>query len=176
MRALQQIRDNPLIVLAVAVTGLLAWIAVDLTRESGLKNNPVATEQAVMALPQFPPGPPPDSSSQVFTDVPVSAQATVSAAVLPKLKRGMTRVEVEGLIGLPAPDRIHPVTIGEGRLTYRTAYDLAEPDVPMTIRPIQSRPRIPARPTDTPSAVALEFDASQPGHPLVEVHYSDPLF
>jgi hypothetical protein len=47
----------------------------------------------------------------------------------------------------------------------------------MTIRPFLSRSRVLPPPSEPGSVViALEFDASRPGHPLVEVLYPDPLF
>jgi hypothetical protein len=98
----------------------------------------------------------------------------VSLAQIPKLRPGMPRAEVEGILGPPQPEHVQPVFVGEGRLTYRTAYELLDPDPPATIRPIPSR-RTPAdpKPAATP-LVTLEFDATRAGHPLVEVRYLDP--
>jgi hypothetical protein len=178
MRVLSRIRDNPLVLLTVAVIALVAWVAIDLTTTAP-KKQPVdpaaASDDAAdhdlnrLTL-RVPPAPIPVDAVVAITDTP-----TVPLTVLPKLKPGMSRVQVETLIGLPVAERIQPVTASEGRLTYRTAYDLGEADPPMTIRPIRPPPRIP-QPGQPPALIALEYDASQPGHPLVEVLYSDPLF
>jgi hypothetical protein len=101
-----------------------------------------------------------------------------TAQLLPKLKPGMTRTEVEGLVGLPAAEDIHPALVLDGRVTYFTAYE-ADLEAPATVRPIRTpRPPAPGR-LPRPGArtlVTLEFDASRPGHPLLGVHYPDPLF
>jgi hypothetical protein len=168
MRLLRPIRENPLIVLGVAVVVLIAWIAIDLSK------GPLApahtslgqTDFVELALPL-----PPQALM-----LPAPGAAPVSVAVLPKLRPGMTRAEVEDLLGPPTADRVEPVTIQNGRMRYRTTYELDDPGVPMTVRPIQFRARILPSPRAPRSLVALEFDASQPGHPLIEVLDPDPLF
>jgi hypothetical protein len=101
----------------------------------------------------------------------------VSVEMLPKLKPGMTRIEVEWLLGPPAPDQLQPVIQTNGCPTYCTAYELIDSEIPMTIRPIQPKTaRVPAQSVETKSHVTLEYDASKPGHPLIEIHYPDPLF
>ena len=101
----------------------------------------------------------------------------VTVGMLPKLKPGMTRIEVEQLLGPPAADQLQPVTQTNGSPTYCTAYELIDSEIPMTIRPIQPKTaRIPDRSAETKTHVTLEYDASKPGHPLIEVHYPDPLF
>ena len=167
MRVLDRIRRNPAAVLSVVVATILGWVA------SGLLNPPPVPP---------PPGPklalrplPVPVLDGLEGAVPIDGERPVPVEALPKLRPGMTRAEVEKVLGPPGPGGLHPVTVSEGRLTYRTAYELAEPDLPATVRLIV-RPRVPARPTDPKSQVALEFDASKPGHPLVEVLYLDPLF
>ena len=89
----------------------------------------------------------------------------------------MKRVEVERVLGLPTPDQIHPVTLNNGRMTYSTADEFDDLGPPMTIRPIQSRPRTLPQPTRPErSLVAFVFDAAAPGHPLIDIQFSDPLF
>jgi len=170
MRLLRSIRENPIVVLGVAIAVLIAWIAVD-------------SSKGPLALPSH-------SALQAAESVelaqPIPAQTllptapgfpAVSVAMLPKLKPGMTRVEVEDLLGPPNADRVEPVTITNGRMCYRTTYELDDLGTPMTVRPIQFGARIlPPPPRQPRSLVALEFDASQPGHPLIEVLYPDPLF
>ena len=89
----------------------------------------------------------------------------------------MTRVEIEELIGPPSVDHVQAVTISDGQMRYRTAYEIDDLGPPMTVRPFAShrRSRTPA-PQTPRSMIALEFDASQPGHPLIEIVYPDPLF
>jgi hypothetical protein len=182
MRVLGRIRDNPIVLLAVAVIALVAWVAVDLMTSAPKKRvgDQAASDDEVPPLVisghtlRVPPAPIPDDEG-VGLGVGLTDAPSIPLAVLPKLKPGMSRAQVETLVGLPAPERIHPVTASDGRLTYRTAYDLAGADLPMTVRPIRPQPRIP-QPVQPQALVALEYDASQPGHPLVEVLYSDPLF
>jgi hypothetical protein len=90
----------------------------------------------------------------------------------------MKRVEVESFLGPPTPDRIQPVTMHDGRMTYSTAYELALSDIgpPMTIRPIRPQPRIATGANAARSLIAFVFDAAEPGHPLVDILYPDPLF
>ena len=180
MRVLRWIRSYPEAVLAVAVAALAVWVVADWSSPG---NSPRAGGPA-RVLPDRDGGvasatlfEPPPARPMAAADGPGHEQpAPVPVSVLPKLKAGMTRSQVEELLGLPAPDQVQPVTLGDGRLTYRTAYELAELDLPPTVRPIQPRPRVPAPPRDPSSVVALEFDASRPGHPLVQVLYPDPLF
>ena len=169
MRVLRRIRNHPVAVLCVAAAGLGAWVAADLL---GLRDTP-RNPPPLRALPK----PPVALLAEREAPAPPAVAARglpVPVEVLPRLKPGMTRVEVEGLLG--SPDRVCPVSADDGRLTYRTAYELADPELPMTIRPILIRPRLAPRPGDPKSLVALEYDASRPGHPLVEVFYPDPLF
>jgi hypothetical protein len=92
----------------------------------------------------------------------------------------MSRIEVEGLIGPPTADQVLPLMVADGRVTYQTAYPVDLDPTPLrTIRPFGRRlPPVTALDDEDPRAnlIALEFDASLPGHPLVTVHYLDPLF
>jgi hypothetical protein len=171
MRLLRAIRENPRTVLGVAVAVLISWIVADLSKAKG----PLPPPNSALRGAELP---------ELVQPIPAQAlmptahgTLAVSVAVLPKLRPGMTRVEVEDLLGPPTADRVEPVTIANGRMRYRTTYELDDLDPPMTIRPIQFGARIlPPPPRHPRSLVALEFDASQPGHPLVEVLYPDPLF
>lgn len=175
MRLLRTVRQNPIAILYLAVIGMITWVAVDLA-EPGKPRK----EAAVPQLAEVEAGP-----SLVFPAVVAALDRplirklpppphALLADLLPKLRPGMSRAEVEILIGAPASDR---VTAVDDRLTYRTAYELAETETPMTIRPIRPGARVPA-PTlaADPALVALEFDASRPGHPLLEILFLDPLF
>jgi hypothetical protein len=169
MRLLRRIRNNPILILCVAVAGLGAWVALDSIGPGnpGQPDNPPVLHPRRLPVPM----------SDTVSGLPGAARSQlVSVNVLPKLRPGMTRVEVEGLIGPPTAEQIRPVMVADGRLTYRTTYELADPDPVMTVRPIQPRPRIPSQPGEPRSIIALEYDASRPGHPLLEVLYPDPLF
>lgn len=169
MRLLRAIRENPVIVLGVAIAVLIGWIAIDLSK-GPLALLPHSALQAA-------------ESAELVQPIPAQAllpgahgTPAVSVAMLPQLRPGMTRAEVEDLLGPPTADRVEPVTFQNGRVRYRTTYELDDSGVPMTIRPIQFRARILPAPRAPRSLVALEFDASLPGHPLVEVLDPDPLF
>jgi hypothetical protein len=82
------------------------------------------------------------------------------------LKTGMSRTEVEWLVGAPLAPNIHPATQVDGSITYRTSY---EADLNLLVRP-------DSLPSGTSTRVDLEYDATKPGHPLLAVYYPDPLF
>jgi hypothetical protein len=69
------------------------------------------------------------------------------AQLVAKLKPGMTRAEVEGLVGEAAQGDIQPPIIGGTRTTYKAR-----------------------------TLVTLEFDATKPGHPLLGIRYQEPGF
>lgn len=176
MRLVRAARENPVIVLSIGLTALIAWIAVDLFGNGSTKRD---DGLHVLALQrEFPLVGPPIVATEEEPVIPVGTlpSGTFSVAALPKLKAGMKRVEVESLLGPPAADGVHPVTLSDGRMTYRTAYELEESDTPMTIRPIKARPKVPSQPREPRAFIALEYDASKPGHPLLGVLYPDPLF
>ncbi len=188
MRVLHHIRNNPVTAACVVLVGLNLWIARQLLdvgarpqkpRVVYVPQNSQAIKRQAIPVPTVSTFTADVVAPEVDQTQPQNlghSSSVVSATALPKLKAGMTRAEVEGLLGTPPADQIHAVTVNEDRITYRTTYELTESDLPMTIRPIQSRARVPARPNDPLSFVALEFDASQPGHPLLGVLYPDPLF
>jgi hypothetical protein len=98
---------------------------------------------------------------------PLPPNPAVTLAVLPALQPGMSRAEVEDVIGLPPSARVEPIDGTGGRVTYRTAY------------PIDLGGGCVARPpagVGPQCFVGFEFDATLPGHPLVTVIYPDPLF
>jgi hypothetical protein len=68
--------------------------------------------------------------------------------VLAKLKPGMLRVDVESILG--PPTAVDSIVSGTGRLSYRATFN-------------RDRLRPPLPP------LVLEFDATQPGHPLLVV-------
>jgi hypothetical protein len=171
MRSLRQIRENPVLVCCVILTGLIAWVGADLINLRERSKTPVALEDLPYAL-----GEPVVVTMEVPFVHGADEPTGVSPTMLPQLKLGMTRIEVEELLGPPSKDRVMPVSFGEGRLTYHMTYDLSESDRLMTIRPIKPIPRVGPQEPAPASLLALEFDASLPGHPLIRVHYPDPLF
>jgi hypothetical protein len=172
MQVLRYIRENPVVLLCVLLTGMIAWVAVDLARPAPKKSR--LPDSAFADLPEQTNEP---DAIRAEVRRPIRGQVPVSVEVLPMLKRGMTRVEVESLIGAPAADHVHPVTASEGRMTYRIAYEFDDIGPPSTIRPAVVPSRfLPARTSEPGTMIALEFDATRPGHPLVEVLYPDPLF
>ena len=166
MRPLHYLRRNPLVILGAFAAAFAVWVwwdsAPDVPQPE-LQGGPSGALVRVLPIP-------------TLTEVDGIAPGQVTAQALPKLKPGMTRTEVEGLVGAPAAD-ISPATVADGRVTYRMTYE-ADLGPPGTVRPLSSsraRGSRAAEPTDR-EVVALEFDATKPGHPLVGVHYPDPLF
>jgi hypothetical protein len=165
MRILHSIRNNPVIVLGAMAAALFSWVVLDylVSRNKSETATPIPDKQ-VKKFDHQPPEPP----MLPFQIRPVLAE------MLPKVKPGMTRVEVERLIGPPKPDQIQAVTESNGRLTYLTSYDLEEANLPRTIRPIKTKTTNKPNNTVEPKTHAtLEYDASKPGHPLIEVHYTN---
>jgi hypothetical protein len=163
MQMLNALRKNPVAVLFVAVAGIAGWVAAGLFSPQQPPPNPLEIPDLGLAKPT------------VTRFDPTHESRPVSPEALPKLKPGMKRVEVEGVIGLPSADALQPVTVLGGRMTYQAAYELAEPD-PSTVRPIQHHGRMIPVPPSAKSHFALEYDASKPGHPLLAILYLDPLF
>ena len=162
MAVLDTIRRNPVALFAAAVAGVGGWIVAEALAPHG----PPAERPLIAVGPQaaFIEAPPPQIG------VPPAA-----LTVLPMLRPGMPRAEVEGILGIPPADAVDPVTVTDGQLRYRASYDLGDPEPLATVRPIK-RHRMPPPPDSTGIRVAIEFDASKPGHPLVDILYLDPLF
>jgi hypothetical protein len=121
---------------------------------------------------------PPEGDAPEKTKEKLKLNPRETAQVLPKLKPGMTRAEVEVLVGLPAPDDIHPATVSEGRVIYHMSYE-ADLEPTTTVRPIRPYKPMPMGrdpPPNPRTFVVLEFDATKPGHPLLGIYYPDPLF
>lgn len=100
--------------------------------------------------------------------------AVVDLDMLPQLQPGMSRAEVEDVIGLPPSGHVEPIAGGiNGRVTYRTAYPM---DLTRGGGRRGGRAAPPPAPAGPQCCIAFEFDATLPGHPLVNVYYPDPLF
>ena len=171
MRLLRFVCRHPIALLGVFAAAFVVWLwrdtlpvepqvmVVDGTHRPALQRRPI-------------PGPP------SFEDAgPAKPTPQDTAQVLSKLKPGMTRAEVEELVGLPAAGDIHPATVADGKVTYHTSYEADLGPAP-TVRPARiPRPRVQPGEANPPrTLVTLEYDASKPGHPLLGIHYPDPLF
>jgi hypothetical protein len=179
MRLLRFVRQHPIALLGVFVVAFVVWLWRDSFPDHQDQANPgdLRIVKAEVPLRRTLPALPEDEQPP-----PVPPQGTPQGKVqaLSRLKPGMTRVEVEGLVGAPQATDIHPATIADGRVTYHTSYE-ADLEPPPTVRPIRPLPhnpktRDPMAQPNTRTLVTLEFDATKPGHPLLGVHYPDPLF
>lgn len=171
MRLLRWFRDHPIVLFAVVLAGLGAWIASDMTNgpKPVVPDGPAGVDlvgPVSLTLPYSPPAAP--------------TVTTVSLNKLPQLRPGMSRVAVENLIGAPLPEQLGPISVLDGRATYLTTYPLdLEAETPNTVRPARFHPPRPPAPENLPRAelvLTLEFDASRPGHPLVRVQYPTAAF
>lgn len=157
---------HPVGVLGVFVSAFVVWVLCDAVATpsppalgaelSVVKPLPVQTEPALPPPPEkFKPSP------------------REMAQLVTKLKPGMTRAEVEGLVGEAAPGDIQPAIIGGSQTTYTMSYEAAltsEPDaVDSPTVTHESQPK-------TRTLVKLEFDATKPGHLLVGIRFEEPRF
>ena len=159
MRLLRAIQERPIVLLSVIGTGFGTWLVLNaIVTHPGSEPDP---SQPVRTFPM-----PLDFTGRV----PVAQRpAVITADLMSRLHPGMTRVDVEGLVGPPPAAMVQPVTNVDGRLTYRANY-LAnlESDVRQHQETGSSQP-VP------PTVISLEFDATRPGHPLVKVHLPHPM-
>src|SRR5688572_5897290 len=102
------LRNNPLILLAVAVVGFGVWVVGDLL---GPQEKPTAEPPRVSAVQVTQPAALPTESQRI--------PGVVTSDKVPQLKPGMARSEVEALIGPPPAEMVSPVSEADGRLTYR---------------------------------------------------------
>src|SRR5262245_30781829 len=124
MRVLDPIRKNPVAALCVVVAGVGGWIAAGLLGPAGAEAPRAFTP---------PPGGPPQAIAVAdatlgpgeFLPERLGVTRPVPVGLIPKLKPGMTRVEVELVLGPPHSDLLPPVFVSDmGRVTYRTSYAL----------------------------------------------------
>src|SRR5262245_57325179 len=113
MQPLRFICRRPGTLLAIVATAFAGWVWYDVfwPKRAGAPNEIPRLESVAVvdgemgSLPKrMLPKPPLEEN----------ANPQIIARMLPKLKPGMTRTEVEGLVGLPAPQDIHPATVTEG--------------------------------------------------------------
>jgi hypothetical protein len=159
---------HPIALLACFALAFVVWLwrdSVSDSRHPGAENQAEGPRGATLPFPVKPP--PPTIPGKKWR-LPV--QDNTSTDLLAKLKPGMTRAEVDSLVGIPAPQDVYPVTVADGKVTYQTAYDADLGAVP-SIRPVQ--PPTKRNPKGR-TLVTLEFDATKPGHPLLSVSYPQP--
>lgn len=175
MRLFNFVRRYPVLMLGIIAIAFIGWIWSDV----GFRVRDVEVID-----PRIVERPRPVTDLELMHDAvhPAPREKTKpnpqdTAHVLPKLKPGMTRAEVEGLVGTPAAGDTHPAEVADGRVIYRTTYEV-DLDPPQTVRPIRPfRPMPPtAKPPSDRTLITLEFDATKPGHPLLGILYPDPLF
>jgi hypothetical protein len=93
-----------------------------------------------------------------------------------KLKPGMSRAEVESVIGPPLANGVQPVTQTDGRLTYWGSYTLLRPDPAAPDHSDAGPKKAPEKNMASKPQISIQYDASKPGHPLLDIRYQDPLF
>lgn len=151
MRPKHVIRGTSAVAAGIAAAGLATWFSLDAVKQPA--------ERTVTARVS-PPGP-------LRRQLP--PESVVSPDVLPQLHAGMPRAEVEQLLGPPGATDVQAVGESNGRPTYHTTYPLA-----LDGSGGGASRRVPG--AGPRSFVGLEFDATLPGHPLINVVYPDPLF
>lgn len=155
MRATAVLKNHPVLLLGLGVVGLVVWVAADATPPPSVP--PPDDSAAVTPVGQWAlsgPAPAldgglPDPARGRYPNEP----GAVNALLIDRLFPGMPRRDVEELLGAPPAERVGAVA--RGRLSYRTTY------------PVQQPPQANGPPQPL---LALEFDASRPGHPLLKVH------
>jgi hypothetical protein len=154
MQVFRVLENHPAAVLAAAAVGFAAWVAANPPQS---RARPVPQVEVVSV---------PDKAALM---PPPPANGSCTPLTLAMLRPGMPRVEVEGLLGAPPADLVMP--FDPGSATYLTGYPALFGPIPVAVF---ERRVLPSPTPDT--RVAVEFDATRPGHPLVRVHYPDPLF
>ena len=139
VRTLDHITQRPLIVLGVLVAAFVLWVAAD------------ARAPKPKAVPAPPQGLEPPMTAEL------SRMRTVGAA-LRGVQEGMSRAEVEAILGRPSPRDIRPVERANGRVVYRTHY------LAFLAGPLPFAPHV-----DGYCEAILEYDAAAPGHPLLRI-------
>ena len=173
MWLIRSVLQHPIAVLACFAVAFVIWLWRDSLPigEPANHNSSVAQRGTAENMSEGPVRPPPPIPLG-FPGKKWKTTQNGSAELIAKLKPGMTRAEVDGLVGIPAPEDISPVTVVDGKMTYQTTYD-ADLGAPSTIRPIQSTGSGSAQKART--LITLEFDATKPGHPLLSVTFPKPL-
>lgn len=152
MRGTSLLKDHPVLLLGLVVVGLVAWVALDATPRPAPPPDDAGTAAPGEVAQAGPDGPIAPPVRGRYPNEP----GAVNALMVDLLFPGMTRREVEELLGAPAAGRV--AAADPDRLTYRTTYPIL---------------RDPTPDGPPPALVALEFDASRPGHPLVRVHRAE---
>lgn len=173
MRIIRFISRYPLIVLGLFVLAFVVW----LSRATNPAGPPPLDEESIKMAQSDPDWPPRKRLPATPPGIPMTRELPHPGEPHPlsKIKPGMTRAEVEELVGAPAPNDIHPVKVVDGKVTYHTTYEADLGPLP-TVRPVTPRPKDRNPAPNAKTLVTLEYDATKPGHPLLGIHYPDPLF
>jgi hypothetical protein len=130
----------------------LVWLSLDFIRDK--RSKPV-TPQPVNSPVAL------DSVSAGFLAPAPDAPKPIRAELITRLKPGMTRTEVEDLVGTPAWHDTNPAIIERDRVMYHTTYE-ADLEPPSTVRPIQ---RSPSPPPPRGRGIAVRCDQTGPSAP-----------
>ena len=159
MRLLQFVRRHPIALFGVFAIAFVVWLWRDTL--PSYDTGPDSSEPQV-SYPRALPTPIAVLNQEDEADGNEKVKPTPqdTAQVLSKLKPGMTRAQVEELVGVPAVGDIHPATIADGKVTYHTTYEADFGPAP-TVRPTRIVRPQPGRDPASRTLVALEFDATK---------------
>jgi hypothetical protein len=179
MRVTHLISRYPITVFGLCVLAFIIWLWRDAIPANQPQPDLEAPKIAQMDPDELPRKRLPPRLLPLPEPVPEKAKPAPqgTAQSLSKLKPGMTRAEVEGLVGIPSAQDTYPATVMDGKVIYHTTYE-ADLEPPATVRPIRiPRPHPMGRDPQPKerTLVTLEFDATKPGHPLLSIYYPDPL-
>lgn len=168
MNVLPFIRNHPMVLGGVLAAGFATWLVVDAFPSQPAEVEPFSGELVTVHSPNVADPSTGDPAGLAQRNGNPVRPGVVTADQIARLHPGMSRVEVEELIGLPPAGLVQAVASADGRMTYRASY-LANLDSLHETQMGSGNSAVPR------SIIAIEFDASRPGHPLVKVHIPDPM-
>lgn len=159
MRFFSRVRNAPVLLLVVVLIGFGLWVASDLPADRPPPSPMGGPPQMSLAAPE-----------ELSASLPTSGPLVVTPEMVSRLQPGMTRSEVEAVIGPPPAELVHPVAVVNGKHVYQADY-LANLDAPQFGTRMAGGRSVPV-PVVPKTLIAVEFDASRPGHPLLKIHPS----